>query len=284
MNTLYVVACGTQQRTVRLPAAQLYIGALFSTAITHARRFAKREQDVRILSAKHGLMSQGRLIEPYEFDLGQLDDRGLTQLVTKIRSELPRGAVLPLRIVMLAPDEYVELFQMACVGTPFEKVPLRTPLAHLNTSQQLQWMQAAKWPIECQVGLPVMENLYPPENEQLQASVCAAALWWSEQLMGHSPPPEPTLFANALALELYRAWDETASKSRGEWPEDINFSITYQHASEEPIAAAFRAIGLDPQEWWKREWGLRPLTACMRFSMALVTVESHDMKTTIFQS
>ncbi|RYX80667.1 hypothetical protein EON83_27540 [bacterium] len=282
MNTLYLVACGAEQRPLRLPAAQLYTGALFSSAITHARSFAKREEDVYILSPKHGLLSQHHLVDPYELNLDQLDSSARLRLIDAMRRDLPRRPILPLRIIMLAPEEYVTLFRAACVGTRYAKIPIRTPLTHLTTEQQINWLQINHASIECDVDFPPTGNLYASENEQLATAVRTAALWWAKQLMSIAPPPDPTLFANALALELHRTWHQIAATTRGEWPEDITFTLTDQ-SPEGPITTAFSAIGLNQQEWHKREWPTRPLNATMNFSMGQITTQINDQKTTIFQ-
>lgn len=282
MNTFYVVASSTGQRSLRLPAAQLYVGEPFSIAITHARRFANRESDVRILSPKFGLLLQSRPLHPYDLQLSDLDPTARAHLIETIRGELPLRGTLPLRAVLLAQGDDVALYRAACVGTPFETVPLRAPLANLSPAQQLQWLRAATWPIECDAELPATKILDPSEDERLQMALRQAATWWSELLMRNSPPPDPSLFASALALELHEVWEEVASKSRGEWPEDISFLINSQNEGG-PIDAALEAIGLIPREWRKREGVARPLKVSMRFSMATVTVQSEERETVIFQ-
>ncbi len=281
MNTLYVVASSPEQRQLRLPAAQLYVGELFSSAITHARRFAKREADVRILSPRFGLLSQARLLDPYDLQLDELNANDSAALVEVIRGELPRRGTLPLRFVVLGSDAHAALFRAAVAGTRFEAVPIRAPLSPLSYDQQLQWLQAATWPIECDAPMPATERLSPSENERLRQAARAGAVWWSEQLMKEAPPPEPTLFANALALEIYRSWEEIAQESRGEWPEDIVLCVTWLDA-QGPIAAALQAVGLNTREWWKREGGNRHLQISMRFSMASITVQDGDQETLIF--
>lgn len=272
MNTFYVVASSDQQRALRLPAAQLYVSEPFSVAITHARRFASGESDVRILSPKFGLLSQSRLLDPYQLQWSELESGARADLIQSIRGELPVRGTLPLRAVLLAPDEVVELYRAACVGTPFEAIPVRTPLANLSPAQQLRWLRAANWPIECDAPLPATDLLSPSEDEQLRFALCEAATWWTELLMRSTPPPDPSLFASALALELHLLWEEVAAKSRGEWPEDINFPVNSQDEGG-PIDAALKAIGLMPREWRKREGNPRPVKAAMRFSMAKVSVQ-----------
>ena len=281
MNTFYVVASSEQQRSLRLPAAQLYLSELFSLSITHARRFASRESDVRILSPKFGLLSQSRPLHPYDLQLSDLDPAARAHLIEVIRGELPVRGTLPLRAVLLAQDDDVALYRAACLGTPFETVPLRTPLANLSFTQQLRWLRAATWPIECDAELPATQVLNLSEDEHLRAALREAATWWSGQLLRSSPPPDPSLFASALALELHKVWEEVASKSRGEWPEDIHFPINSQDEGG-PIDAAFEAIGLSLREWRKREGATRPLKVSMRFSMARVTVQSEERETILF--
>lgn len=276
MNTLYIVSCGNQTRKVRLPAAQLYIGAKWNAAITHARHFAEKEQDVRILSAKHGLLFQGQLLDPYDARQNQIENRD--QLIAAIRRELPREAGLPLRIVMLTSTHDTELFRAACLGTRFEKVPLRAPLKELSEAEGVRWMHTVTGLVECNAQLPTLERLDSVENRHLQEASRRAAMWWSRQLMRDCPPPDPSLFADALALELVRAWDECYALSRGEWPEDIRLSIEFQfkNAPTGSLATALEAIGIDPVLWWKREWRDRRLAAQMSFSLENVRVQIGD--------
>ena len=282
MNTLYVVASSDQQRPLRLPSAQLYVSELFSLSITHARRFASREADVRILSPKFGLISQSHLLDPYDLSLADLNSTARARLAEAIRAELPLRAALPLRVVLLAPDETAALYRAACIGTPFERVPLRTPLSGLSHSQQLRWLRSATWPVECQIELPTTKLLDPVEDERLKSALRTAARWWSELLMRNAPPPDPSLFATALSLKLHQFWEQVAATSRGEWPEDIGFAIN-SHNENGPIDAALEAIGLPAREWRKREGLARPPVASMRFSMSKVTVQIHDRETVIFQ-
>ena len=286
MNTLYIVSCGTRQRAVRLPAAQLYIGAGWNAAITHARHFAAREQDVRILSVRHGLLSQSHLLDPYDPRRDQLQAENIDRLVARVRAELPREPVLPLRVVMLANAEEVAIWRAACHGTRFEAVPVRAPLVGLEETRAIEWLQSGALSIECKAPLPLVERLSQGENQRLHESVRAASLWWSRHLMRDAPPPDSSLFADALALELGRAWDEFYEQSRGEWPEDLAFPLEFhfRRAPTGPLAAAFETFGMDAGSWWKREWRERRFSAQMSFSMDTVQVQVGARTETVWES
>lgn len=288
MNTLYVVAASPEQRPHRLPAAQLYIGEHFSAVLTHARHFAKESLAVHILSPKFGLLSQERLIEPYTLHRTDLDNQARATLIESIRGELPRRCLLPLRIIVLAPDNYVSLFRAACLGTRFEVVPIRAPLSGLGSLQQLHWLRASTWPIECKAILPIPEILSAGENARLHEAVRKAATWWAGQLMNTVPPPEATIFADALAMQLVRRWEKVFSTTRGEWPEDITFHLAFPPASASspelaaPILTALLTMGLEPRSWWKREGFARLRQLTMHFSMKIVSASISGEQTHLF--
>ncbi len=283
MNTLYIVSCGTRQRAVRLPAAQLYIGPLWNAAITHARHFAAREHDVRVLSARHGLLSQSHLLDPYDPRADGLTAADFPRLVAQIRGELPRGDA-PLRVILLCCAQEVALWRAACEGTRFQDVPVRAPLCDLEESDAIRWMQSARTSIECNAPLLGSQRLSMSENGQLHGAARAAALWWSRHLMLDAPPPDASLFADALAAQLLRAWDEFYVASRGEWPEDLAFPVEFPNALDVFHRSALGAIGIDADEWWLREWRDRRLRATMSFSMQHVRVEVSARTDTIWRA
>lgn len=76
---LIVIACGAQKDHRSLahpvPAAELYIGSLFTSSLRWARSVAA-DTDIRILSAKHGLVRLDQPLAFYDVRLGDPDAIG----------------------------------------------------------------------------------------------------------------------------------------------------------------------------------------------------------------
>lgn len=66
MARIGFVACSKTKNVVRLPAAALYTSALFRKSLLAA---LDKSEKVYILSAKHGLLACGDVIDPYDVTL-----------------------------------------------------------------------------------------------------------------------------------------------------------------------------------------------------------------------
>ena len=70
---VYLVGCGKSKLDHPAPARHIYTGSLFQKALEYAEMKALREgADIWILSAKHGLLSPGDIIDPYDLALTSL--------------------------------------------------------------------------------------------------------------------------------------------------------------------------------------------------------------------
>jgi hypothetical protein len=285
MNTLYILGCGAQKLDAPAFAVDLYTGPHFRAALGHAQRYAKEPLAIRILSAKHGLLYQREHIEPYNTRLSDLSTNERAALVERVRASASR---LPsvLRVVMLAGADYAALWRDACAGTSMEKVPVRAPLQGLGIGYQRQWFaNAHSHSAQCRPG-PILHlyELTDAENVNLDNAIKTASQWWATQLLRESPPPEPSLFADALALRLKLEWKHAREVTRGEWDEDVRLNICYQNSPGAVLGEAFRLCGLNPNEWWVREWRDRRLVAYMYLSMKKVVVQIGDADKVIFQA
>lgn len=65
MRDLVLVSCGALKRSEPSPAARLYTGPLFRLQLELARQWAK-DRDIRILSAKHGVLELDEVVRPYD--------------------------------------------------------------------------------------------------------------------------------------------------------------------------------------------------------------------------
>ena len=68
--TLVLVSCGAAKRTVPCQARTLYTGSFFSAGLAWARSVAEAD-DIRILSALHGLVPLDRVLDPYNLRMGE---------------------------------------------------------------------------------------------------------------------------------------------------------------------------------------------------------------------
>jgi hypothetical protein len=65
-----IIPCGAAKGPVAAPIEELYTGSMFRDALTTARQMFTDDR-IFVLSAKHGLMPLGTVIEPYEQQIGK---------------------------------------------------------------------------------------------------------------------------------------------------------------------------------------------------------------------
>jgi hypothetical protein len=69
MTPLVIIPCGSAKAPTAQPARDLYRGAYFKMCLRWALAVAQPD-DIRILSAKYGLVELDRRLEPYELLMG----------------------------------------------------------------------------------------------------------------------------------------------------------------------------------------------------------------------
>jgi hypothetical protein len=69
MEKLVIIPCGGAKLTESAPAAELYIGSMFADTLRTARTMTS-DENIRILSAKHGLVKLDTILEPYDVKMG----------------------------------------------------------------------------------------------------------------------------------------------------------------------------------------------------------------------
>lgn len=62
------IGCGSKKRDIRSRAKDLYIGQYFKTTLEYAKSISS-EENIFILSAKHGIISLDKELDPYNFTL-----------------------------------------------------------------------------------------------------------------------------------------------------------------------------------------------------------------------
>lgn len=130
MSALVLVGCGKDKRPGPSPAGKLYTGQYHRACLATALALVDRER-VLILSAKHGLLSLGELVWPYELTLGQPGAISAVELAAQaaLRGELDSD------VTVLASSRYVNLARqiwpdlnapLAGLGIGYQRQKLRT--------------------------------------------------------------------------------------------------------------------------------------------------------------
>lgn len=145
---LFLVGCGKLKRDRACKAQEMYTGELFQKA----RRFAESHKAPwAIVSAKHGILHPGDVIEPYELSLAQLDRQARGEWIDHTACQLENllvdfgkarhvGENLIVQdgttLGVFAGRDYVEaLREMAVVQT----CRVLEPLKGLGIGQRLRW-------------------------------------------------------------------------------------------------------------------------------------------------
>lgn len=80
---IVVIPCGGKKLDKPAPAAELYIGSMFADTLRTARHMTS-DENIRILSAKHGLITLDQIIEPYDVTMGDTDCVSMDKLRDQI--------------------------------------------------------------------------------------------------------------------------------------------------------------------------------------------------------
>lgn len=104
---LVIIPCGAAKQEQAAPAAELYLGSMFKDALRTARTMTA-DENIRILSAKHGLLKLDEIVDPYEKTIdtaGTFERQILNLQLMKLMNQLS-----PYRYKMhlLLPKKYVK--------------------------------------------------------------------------------------------------------------------------------------------------------------------------------
>lgn len=151
MTRIVLVACGKSKAASARPARELYTGNLFRAARAEAEaRVARGEASAWfILSARHGLVEAGAVLQPYDQQLGAdraADERWGSRVVQQLLAALP-GAALGLDV--LAGAAYVAPLYAAIVGAGLDRRAagawhLHEPLQGLQVGERRAWFRRAR--------------------------------------------------------------------------------------------------------------------------------------------
>jgi hypothetical protein len=131
-KTLCIVSCTARKRERALPAEELYSSDLFFKS----RRFAQANFDSwLILSAKHGLIEPGELIEPYDQKLGSLNKAERSSLSELVTRQAFKFSLNQFAVTSICGAEYDRLLSQSGVQflrRPELALPIGKKLAALN--------------------------------------------------------------------------------------------------------------------------------------------------------
>lgn len=135
MRTIALISCGKSKRSDRVPAHQLYTGALFQKSLAYARHI--NADAIYILSAHYGLLDLAQEIAPYEKTLNRMSSDDVTRWSESVLAQLRSRA-------NLTTDRFVIL---AGVAYRSQLVPhlanVELPLVGLGIGKQLKFLKTA---------------------------------------------------------------------------------------------------------------------------------------------
>lgn len=102
MADLLLIPCGAKKHDHAAPAASLYTGSLFRAGLNAADRAG---MEVRIVSAKHGLLKRTDIVEPYEQKMTPYISR---TIATKMGDQAAQQKLLGRKVHALLPGLYLE--------------------------------------------------------------------------------------------------------------------------------------------------------------------------------
>lgn len=88
MKKLIVIPCGGAKLETAAPAAELYTGSMFKDILRTARALTQ-EENIFILSAKHGLIALDKIVEPYNLKMGQAGSIDTNTLGDQLNAIMP---------------------------------------------------------------------------------------------------------------------------------------------------------------------------------------------------
>lgn len=102
-SPLLLVACGADKAPNPAPAAELYTGTYFAECLRAARTLAA-DADIRIISARHGLVTLAEELAPYDTSIRGRRD----QVAGLIRHQARTARLLARPVVVLGGRDYVQ--------------------------------------------------------------------------------------------------------------------------------------------------------------------------------
>ncbi len=90
MKKIVIIPCGGAKLTTPAPARELYIGSMFRDQLATALTMTE-EENIFILSAKHGLIALDTIVEPYDLKMGQKNTVATETLAAQVDAIMPKN-------------------------------------------------------------------------------------------------------------------------------------------------------------------------------------------------
>ncbi len=153
MANMALVACTKTKRASLGPAATLYVSPLFRKSLLAALDQCKQ---VRILSAKHGLLELGELVAPYELTLKTMPAAERRRWGSEVASALMAVAAPHDRLIIFGGDDYIQPLQ-----EPLEQhgCAIDRPLGARSLGARLQHLRALNDETGLEAMLPRFDRI-----------------------------------------------------------------------------------------------------------------------------
>lgn len=112
MKKIVIIPCGGTKLPHAATAAELYTGSMFKDALRTARAMTA-EDNIFILSAKHGLVALETMLEPYDLKMGQPGSVSLNTLRCQLRDMYDSYYLHEYDMHTLLPRAYYEMLWAA---------------------------------------------------------------------------------------------------------------------------------------------------------------------------
>lgn len=128
------MSCAARKKSAAAPAKDLYESPLFKKARAYAERCA---DGWYVLSARHGLVAPGQVIEPYDVTLNTMDTDARARWAALVAAQLEEVVTAGDRVVMLAGQRYREGVTQRLRS---RGVRVEAPMAGMRIGEQLRWL------------------------------------------------------------------------------------------------------------------------------------------------
>jgi hypothetical protein len=131
-----IVPCGGAKASAPCAARNLYVGSLFKGNLRYALSIAG-EDDIRILSAKHGFLTLGEVVAPYELRFGMTGAIS----VDALRGQAKGLAWDDQDVLVLGGVDYVMVAKQVFPGARSAHQDMRRRVGGTGIGHQLKWLK-----------------------------------------------------------------------------------------------------------------------------------------------
>jgi hypothetical protein len=182
MADIALVACTKTKRQVATHASDLYVSPLFRKSFLAA---LDRCKQVRILSAKYGLLNPGDIVAPYELTLKHMPGVDRAEWGARVTAELRKAASQNDTLFFFTGDDYFKPLKSALLASGYR---LQQPLGHRSLGARLQYLRE----INDEARLKTMLVHFGRLMRQLTGAQMGGRLL--SQTTGRQPWPERGLY------------------------------------------------------------------------------------------